>query len=327
MTDEQLFNLCKTYGKNARYWKQKFAGLLPEVYKRRLYEKKGYGSVFEFAAKFAGMSNEQVRMVLNLERNFEDKPALKNLLINGEVSANKLVRIVSIATIENQEDLANCVQVLSKNALETFVRDEKNNISAAAKIEHLDGLQKALFGYKSLPGQDLEQAEKVEMAVVSPSASPLAIIKLKLDKDVLKELLELQDKNIDVNDLIRKMLINRKTKIAQAKNEVVAEMAAQNEVATEGDETNDFIHKRTALRSVRTRYIPAKIQKIIDEEQGDKCSMPGCSKAAEVTHHELPFAMTRNHDPNNLKKLCKAHHELRHMIDIKFHEIRRRVVA
>lgn len=80
-----------------RIWRQKFLGLLPEVYKRRLYEKKGFGSIFEFAKKLAGVSEEQVRLVLNLEKRFEDKPILKALLVEGTVSVNKLARIVSIA--------------------------------------------------------------------------------------------------------------------------------------------------------------------------------------------------------------------------------------
>jgi len=323
ITDEKLFHLCKTYGENARHWKQKFAGLLPEVYKRRLYKKKHFESIYEFAAKLAGMSHEQVRLVLSLEQKFEDKPTLHSLLINGKVSANKLVRIAAIATTANQEDLANCVQVLSKNALETFVRDEKNSVATDTKNEDLDGLQKALFNYKSLPGQDLEQAEKVEMSVVSPSASPLEIIKLKLDADVLKELLELQGKNIDVNSLIRKMLNNRKTEIARAKDDVAAEIArrcAQKTQAITDDQINMNQIKSHIQSSPASRYIPSKIRKIINEEQGDKCSIPGCAKPAKVMHHELPFAITKNHDPNNLKKLCKAHHELRHMINVKFYE-------
>ncbi|PIZ76245.1 hypothetical protein COY05_01630, partial [Candidatus Peregrinibacteria bacterium CG_4_10_14_0_2_um_filter_38_24] len=70
MPDENLYALCKTYGERTRIWRQKFAGLLPEVFKRKLYEKKGFHSIFEFAKKLAGMSEEQTRLVLNLEKRF-----------------------------------------------------------------------------------------------------------------------------------------------------------------------------------------------------------------------------------------------------------------
>jgi hypothetical protein len=78
---------------------------------------------------------------------------------------------------------------------------------------------------------------------------------------------------------------------------------------------------------VVSRYIPAKIRKIINVEQGDKCSVLNCKNLAEVTHHELPFAIAKNHDPNNLQKLCKAHHELKHMVDVKFYEARKMAVG
>ncbi|MCC7196784.1 hypothetical protein IT413_01155 [Candidatus Peregrinibacteria bacterium] len=153
---------------------------MPEALRRRLYEKKGYSSIFEFAAKLAGMSQEQVRLVLNLEKRFEDKPVLKNMLVNGEVSINKLARIVSVATIENQNEIANKVSILPKNALETWIRDEKfaghteeaktdsekypqnknsynmeSNCSNTqpATINFENGSQKPLFGAESLPGQ------------------------------------------------------------------------------------------------------------------------------------------------------------------------------
>ena len=177
ITDENLYELCKKYGTASLIWRQKFTGLLPEVNRRRLYEKKGFSSIFEFAFKLCGLSQDQVHLALNLGRRFEDKPALMKLLEEGEASINKLSRVVSIATVENQEELAEKVKILPKSALETLVRDEKfamgkfsndkcensdglfgekNNTNAAnslGEIESRNGLDKPLFEGKSLPGQ------------------------------------------------------------------------------------------------------------------------------------------------------------------------------
>ena len=60
MTDEKLYELAKLYGRNALVWRQKFMGLLPEVEKRKLYERKNFGSIFEFAYKLAGFSEQQL---------------------------------------------------------------------------------------------------------------------------------------------------------------------------------------------------------------------------------------------------------------------------
>ncbi|MBI4127372.1 hypothetical protein HY463_01560, partial [Candidatus Peregrinibacteria bacterium] len=142
MDDTKLLAAAILYGKNALEWRRKFVGLLPEINRRRLYERKGCVSIFEFAAKFGGLSHDQVKLALNLEERFESLPVLHGLLVNGEVSVNKLARVVSIAKPENEESLAEAVQLLSKSAVETFVRDEKRN-----------GLPKPEIEAKSLPGQ------------------------------------------------------------------------------------------------------------------------------------------------------------------------------
>ena len=144
-TDKELYTLCKKYGENALHWRRKFIGLLPEVNRRRLYEKKGFGSVFEFAKKLCGLSEEQVRRVLNLEKKFNDKPGLHQALISGEVSINKLARIASVATPENEALWMEKAMQLLKSALETLVKDVKN--------ESANGLFKTNIEAKVVPGR------------------------------------------------------------------------------------------------------------------------------------------------------------------------------
>ncbi len=189
INDEKLFQLCKKYGKNALLWRRKFIGLLPEVNRRRLFEKKGFTSIFEFAAKLAGLSQDQVRTVLNLEKRFEDKPVLKNILVNGEVSVNKLARVAAIATPENEKILAEQVKLLPQKALETLVRDEKLNV-----------LPEPFFEGKSLRAQTFELAD-----------------------DIKQQLQDFQEKGIDPNELLRALLAEHKQKIAQQKEQISAE--------------------------------------------------------------------------------------------------------
>lgn len=149
---------------------------MPEVFRRGLHEKKGFSSIFEFAKKLAGLSEEQVRLTLNLKRRFEKLPELKSLLVKGEVSVNKLARVVSIANCENEKFLAENVKNLSKSAVETLVRDEKWSRKQNVLFEPETGM-------KSLPGQTL-----------------------KLSPEVQIKLLELQQKGMDVNELLLEFL-------------------------------------------------------------------------------------------------------------------------
>lgn len=196
MNDEKLFFLCKKYGEIAVRYRNKFAGLLPEVYRRGLYKRKGYFSIFEFAAKLAGMSEEQVRRVLNLDKKFENMPALRGILTNGEVSVSKLAKIASIATPENDNALARQVRLLPRSALETFVRDEKQSESVPGNTNPSSFLESATDETK----QDLNLTSKVK-----------------------QKLFELQQKGIDINALLLEFLEKRELEIAQEKEALAAE--------------------------------------------------------------------------------------------------------
>ncbi len=325
-SDENLYNLCKQYGERTRIWRQRFSGLLPEVFKRKLYEKKGFYSIFEFAKKLAGMSEEQVRLVLNLEKRFEEMPKLKSLLTDGKVSINKLSRIVSIAKPENEVFLATQVQVLSKSAVETLVRDEKfaeknavnsmEFLSKNSKVTIMDfknqnGLQESFFGSKGLPGQICFDMEITKGNTVKMTEKSSQFGALNLSQEVQEKLLELQEKGIDVNELLKEFLQKRELEIAQKKEEI-SQM------------------KKSGVNSLRTatenssRCIPVSIKRIIYQEHGTKCSIKTCQKPSQQIHHTQRFSLSQSHNPQYLAPLCKEHHELAYSMDLAYHEIRQR---
>ncbi len=80
ISNEKLLQMCKVWGKTALGARNKFIGLLPEVNRRKLYEKK-FVSIFHFAAVMAGVSREQVQSSLNLANVFEKMPNLLSLLV------------------------------------------------------------------------------------------------------------------------------------------------------------------------------------------------------------------------------------------------------
>jgi hypothetical protein len=289
MSDEQIFQMCRKYGSSAIYWRQKFIGLLPEVNRRRLYEKRGFRSIFEFAKKLAGLSEEQVRITLNLEKRFEDKPVLRELLVSGEVSINKLSRVVSIATTENEGMLAQQVKLLPNRVLETLVRDEKFARMSEGEFGNQNTSAKPLFEVKSLHVQIKEP---------------------QLANDVKSELFELQEKGIDINELLREFLQKRKVEIVKEKEQIA------NETATKDPGAN--------IRTKQSRYIPAKIRNLLKKEHGRKCSMKTCVKPAETIHHTQRFFLSGTHDPHYLAPLCKEHHTIAHSIDLQFHASRMR---
>lgn len=108
LTDSELYQKCQDYGLNAKQWLRKFAGLLPEVLRRRLHKRRGYISIHEFAAKL------------------EDKPMLKEKFENGLIGWTKLELVTRVATMADEGEWAVRADRLTHSALEIFVKDFDN---------------------------------------------------------------------------------------------------------------------------------------------------------------------------------------------------------
>ena len=295
LTDSQLYSLSKKYGKQARLWRQKFIGLLPEVARRKLYLKKGFNSIHEFAAKLAGVSREHVNRVLNIEKKFAKAGTeqLRKILINGEVSSNKLAKIASIASKEQEEELVTAVKILPCRSIETHVRDMKyfqeNQQSSENNPDpqNQNGLLKPKGDAKSVHVNKLNNPLKM---------------KLNLSEDTLNQLLELQEKGIDIDELLQQFLHTREQEI-QTKKEQIAEEVQEKERGKR--QNNDKI----------TRHVPIKVRRILQQEHGTKCSIPQCQKPSKHLHHTVRFGLHRSHDPRLIAPLCKEHHDIAHALD------------
>ncbi len=206
-SDEKILATCVRYGEEARKWKNRFLGLLPEVERRRLYVKKGFTSVVHFAQVVGGVSEAQVKRALSLHERFEETPALQNLLTSGEVSVNKLAKIASIAEPENEIFLADQVQMVSARALETLVRDAKY---ADPNFVHVN---------KSEPDHKLALAEDVE-----------------------EGLAELQSRGIDIDAELRLFLEQRKVQI-EAEKEKIGESCSETNSRYVPKEVRDVLAK------------------------------------------------------------------------------------
>jgi len=350
MTDKQLYKICKKYGRKCLEARRRFSGLLPEVLRRNLYEKKGFGSIYEFAARLAGMTRDQVDTVLCLDRRFADKPLLHEALLQGRIGASKLIRIASVATTENQQALFETAQKLSKQALDVFVKEMRaekvdsgtmgsgvaNGKSGNGLIDSIyddcDGLFKGFSGDKSLPGQGNLTAKSGKTMTNHSDwcdaseglAKPLNFdyeILAALSPEVKAKPKDLIDKNIDTNGLLMDFFVERERKIEDRKEAIAKELNNQNSKALtgamNGQKLGDINCGVMAKRPL-SRHILAKVRRLLGEEFGDKCAVEGCNAKSVNIHHVLGFAMTKSHDPIHLKPLCRAHHEIEHKDDTRY---------
>jgi len=122
---EKIHAEFSEYGRNAKEWLRKCQMLLPLVVKYEVWSVKGFTSIYEYAAKLAGMSHSSVDETLWVMRKIEDKPALMAVVENKGIHGVKPV--ANIATVETQEYWAQNAVKMPQNVLRTFVREWKSN--------------------------------------------------------------------------------------------------------------------------------------------------------------------------------------------------------
>lgn len=220
-----------------------------------------------------------------MEKSFEDKPALKTLLVDGRVSANKLARVASVATAETATFWAGQSKVLSNRALETLVMDEKCAQATGDKSVHVHA----------------RLSENLSFPHMSNDGGEITATDLGLSTKTAKKLLELKRRGINIDDLFSTFLEERELEIVREKEALSASSETTN-----------------------SRYIPSKIRELLKKEYGEKCSIKTCAKPAEQIHHMQRFSLAKIHDPKFLAPLCREHHVIAHTVDLQFHEFRAR---
>lgn len=316
LSDRELYEKCRLYGGNARAWSKKFAALLPEVERRRLYAKYGFYSIFEFAAKLAGMRRETVLEILRVAEKLQDKPLLLAQL--PEQGWSKMKVIVNIATPENEKNLAEKVKEMSKATLETFVNELKKQNHEL--VQNRPGAENKISqnGQQSDFEQSAQYVEHPRISVRMP-LKPQTELRLR---QLQRKLSRAAKAPVDFNEVIETLLDayeksrprpnkgSRTTIVTSREPEPMPELPT-----TVPRYTDIAVQKKQVKRElpiVSSRYIPVKVRKIVDAEHGGRCAYPDCKKLPEIYHHTRRFALFPNHDPGFLVPLCKTHERLAH---------------
>ncbi|MFA6992001.1 MAG: HNH endonuclease signature motif containing protein [Candidatus Gracilibacteria bacterium] len=271
------------YGRNAREWMRKCVLLLPEIERNRVWEKKGFSSIYEYAAKLAGMSRETVNEGLRVLRKIEDKPELMRVVKQKGLLAVKPV--VAIATVEDAKFWASKAMNMSRHTLETYVKELKN--------------QNGLFEPQNSAGGRSGTAKNTNF----PQQEAIEIL---VDKDVAEQLKKLKGSG-DWNELMKQFLELRNNEVMRLKKE-----AEQKFEEIEAKKRQSCVGAKVLTKPKSTRSVPSKIQKYSFYKTNHTCAFPGCTKPAETLHHTDRFAITRKHEPDKIIPLCKAHHDLVH---------------
>ncbi|MBD3330554.1 hypothetical protein GF354_03410 [Candidatus Peregrinibacteria bacterium] len=138
--DKILHENFQEYGQNAREWMRKCVLLLPEIQQKEIWRKKGFSSIYEYAAKLAGMNHNQVNDALRILGKIKDKPELIKVVKRKGI--NSVRPVACIATKETEKFWAEKAKKMSKNTLGTYVKDYRNQFGTGPGLRGTSGSRK-----------------------------------------------------------------------------------------------------------------------------------------------------------------------------------------
>ena len=182
------------YGRSAREWTRKCALLLPEIERREIWKKRGFGSIYEYAAKLAGMSHAAVEAALWTLRKIEDKPILQRIV--KEKGIESVRPIANLATTTTAAFWAEKVREMSKNTLAAYAKEFR-------KTQNLQNL--------SCAGAEIPITKQTEN------------ISMELELEVAEQLTKLRGQG-EWNNLMKKFLEEHKERMEAKKPEAETAM-------------------------------------------------------------------------------------------------------
>jgi len=267
------------YGTNAKEWIKKCALLLPEIERRKIWQKKGFKSIHEYAAKLAGMSQRTVDDALWALGKIGDKSAL--MKIAEEKGINAIKPVATISTIESDAFWAEKAKNMSVHDLETYVRDVRNGMGSVELKSN------SIFDSETT---DSCEKDRRNLQIKFPHVGdfqpvkPTIAITMELKPETVQKLEKIKGTGT-WDEAIQKLLQTREQQLEQTKPQPV--------------QTN-------------SRHIPTKIEDFVTERDFNKCAFPGCNRPYAQLHHIQGFARENIHDPDRIFCLCDAHHSLAH---------------
>lgn len=300
LTDSQLYKLAQGYGLRAKQWMRKFEGLLPEIYKRKLYKRRGFASIHEFSAKLAGMSHEKADKILRLSSQLEDKPTLKALLESGGASYCKIEKVAYIATPETEAAWAEKVLNVPQPALELCVQEARKNNREEVTLQS-----------NFPPDKNTNEFSTISFKINTELEYELRLLKQKLEKEkgealgfaeVLQELLKAYKSASQKQ--AQKQAYKQAQKQAQKPEPKRIIQLCPNCIKEKANEVAEW--------TITKRPIPMAVKHLVAAKQNGKCAFPNCEKPPEIFHHIRRFSLNKNHDPDYIVHLCTSHEQLAH---------------
>lgn len=296
------------YGRNAREWLRKCQQMLPLIDEYKIWDKRGYSSIYEYAYKLAGMNQDQVRESLRIMRHISNRPALQRVVDAKGLNAVRPV-LTLVAHGDSEEFWAEKAMEMSQQTLVTYVREwrKQHDQKEASTGFQVESRIDTTFADSVSAGLTSADAtfERVELELPVRIARKLE--KFRNNEKFLKILVEAIE-NFEESDVVGE----ERDGAADAKMVGrTTEVEGVSDVKTVGSVTEEVASKPDSVRT-DSRYIPAAIRRHVEVRARGRCEFSGCGRPYEIFHHTQRWDLEHVHDPDRIVALCKNHERIAH---------------
>ena len=271
--------------------------LLAEIDSRKLYINEGYSSMYSYLTVGLSYSEGAAQRRIECARALKKSPEAKELLNKGSISLTTLSMVSREITKKNNTEII-------------------SDISGKNKRE----VEKILFKDKPAGNKTKESIKTIKVRTEeAPAFSPLfdstnqgfenhyrqAEARLKLSFSVPEDAQGLIDE-------AKQVLSGKYPRGASLEELFVAGL--ESIISGHKKKIKSLGSKKSRGSKKRTRHIPAKVRKEVLERDNYQCAYVSagkvcCSKWDIELDHLVPFAEGGSHEPENLRVLCRAHHQ------------------
>jgi hypothetical protein len=290
LSKEELLSKAKALAAEERRVTLELIEALREVERRMLFAELGYGSLFEFAVEYLGMSKGSAYRRVQASRLIRDVPEARERLLSGELSLTNAVRVEAACRSDRQlvkAEVARQVTGLSQDDCERKLF-ELSPQSVPRERERIVSPQERELRVVVSEGvyQKIERLRGL-LAHAEPEASLARLIEVMADATIARE---------------EKRRGLRATKSGVAVNGNSDQLASIRPAAGRNEGLKSGI--RIPLSRPLQRRVWTQAQGCCEyEHEGRRCS----SRYRLEIDHRIPLALGGSNDFSNLRLLCRAH--------------------
>ncbi len=281
LSDENLHSKVKWVTQEERNLLAPILHLLREVEIRKLFSSMGYKSLFEYAMKECGYSEDQAARRISAMRLLKELPEIEEKISSGKLSLSNLTQAQTLFRAERKCE-------------NTFSREQKLEVIQSLENKSRREAEKIVLSHSSAP--ETFKPEKVRFVSENLNEIKALLPDETLRKiEKLKGLLAHSNPNISFAELLDKLCDLGIKEWDLGKKEVRERKAAERPTSP--------APARVTRQQKRT-HIPNYVQREVWRKANSQCESCGSIHALQIDHIK-PVSLKGTNELQNLRLLCR----------------------